>query len=154
MASVREELASLEEERSQLRERLQAHTEEAAPQAAEAAQAAKRFIETWSSVGELLEQATPEERRTILQHYIEVVEIRFSDAGVAGDDAGRCDINGKVGTYALRLFPEIRPLDVAPPRSENRTPASGGNQGSVLTEESIVYQSDSKAPRQGLEPWT
>jgi site-specific DNA recombinase len=161
MASVREELASLEEERSQLRERLQAHTEEAAPQAAEAAQAAKRFIETWSSVGELLEQATPEERRIILQHDIEVVEIRFSDAGGAdeggggaGDDAGRRDINGKVGTYALRLFRKSGRWMPLPQEAKKGTPASSGDQGSVLTEESIVCQSDSKAPRQGLEPWT
>jgi site-specific DNA recombinase len=142
IASVRDELARLDEERSQLRERLQAHTEQAAPQAAEAAYAAKRFIETWSTVGELLEQATPEERRTILQHYVEVVEIRFNDS------------NGKMGSYALRLFPEVRPLDAPPSRNGNGAPVSGADGDPVLTEEANLCQFDSKAPRQGLEPWT
>jgi hypothetical protein len=124
-----------------LQERLQAHTEQAAPRTAEVAQIATRFIETWSSVGELLEQATEEERRTILQHYIEVVEISFDDA------------DGKIGKYAIRLFPEVRPLDIPPSRNRNRTPIDGGNEGSVLTGSRIVCQSELKAPRQGLEPF-
>jgi hypothetical protein len=60
----------------QLPARLQAHTEQTAPAAA-AADATKTFIDTWNSVGELLEQATAEVRRSILQHYVEVVEINL-----------------------------------------------------------------------------
>ena len=131
-------MAKLEEERRQLRERQEAHAEQTAPKAAAAADAAKRFIDTWSSVGELLEQATPEERRIILQHYIEVVEISFDDP------------DGKIGKYALRLFPEVRPLDTPPPRNTNGTPIVG----SVLTESRILCQIDRKAPRVGLEPTT
>jgi hypothetical protein len=105
------------------------------PQTAKSAEVASRFIETWSSVGELLEQATDEERRTILQHYIEVIEIRFDDA------------DGKMGKYKIRLFPEVRPLDPPPSRNENGTPSDSGKEGSVLTENRIVCQSERKAPR-------
>jgi site-specific DNA recombinase len=137
VGSVKDELAKLEEEKRQLRARLEAHAEQTAPAIA-AANAAKTFIDTWSSVGELLEQATPAERRTILQHYVEVVEISFDDP------------SGKLGRYALRLFPEVRPLDATPSRNENGTPVGG----SVLTGDRTVCQYDQKAPRQGLEPWT
>jgi hypothetical protein len=63
-------------EKRQLPARLQAHAEQTAPAAA-AADATKTFIDTWNSVGELLEQATAEVRRSILQHYVEVVEINL-----------------------------------------------------------------------------
>jgi hypothetical protein len=101
-------------ERSQARD----HAEQAAPKTA-----AKRFIDAWSSIGELLEQASPEEQRVIPQHYIEVVEITFDDPV------------GKTGKYVLRLFPEVRPLDATPSRNENGTPIPGGDGGSVLTED-------------------
>jgi ElaB/YqjD/DUF883 family membrane-anchored ribosome-binding protein len=135
VASVQDELAKLEEERSQLQDRLQVHVEQSAPKAAGAAEAAEQFIRTWTSVGELLEQATPDERRVILQHYVEVVEITFDDP------------DGKMGKYALRLFPEVRPLDIPPSGNRNGTPKGG----SVLTEDRIVCQSDKKAPRVGPE---
>jgi hypothetical protein len=35
----------------------------------------------------------------ILQHYIEVIELQPADS------------NGKTGTYALKLFPEVSPPD-------------------------------------------
>ena len=138
VASVKDELVKLEGEKRQLRDRLRAHAEQAAPKTAAAAAAAKRFIDTWSSMGELLEQATPEEQRTILKHYIEVVEITFDDP------------DGKMGKYALRLFPEVRPLDSTPSRNGNGTPIPGGDGGPVLTEDRIVCQSEQKAPRLGL----
>jgi hypothetical protein len=43
----------------------------------------------------------------ILQHYIEVIQIEFDDA------------DGKTGKYALRLFPEVRPLDSRPLKKKN-----------------------------------
>ena len=128
--SVKDELTTLEAEKRQLRDRLDARAEQAAPKTTEAAGAAKRFIDTWSSVGELLKQATPEEQQTILRHYIEVVEISFDDP------------DGKMGKYAMRLFPEVRPLDTLPHRNGNGTPKGG----SVLTEDRIVCQLDQKAP--------
>jgi len=45
----------------------------------------------------LIEAATDDERRVLLQHYIEVIELRSTDP------------KGRTGTYALRLFPEVRP---------------------------------------------
>ncbi len=135
--SVREELIKLEEEKRQLRDRLQAHAEQTAPKTAMMA-TGKTFIDTWSSVGESLEQATPEEQRTILQHYIEVVEITFDDPA------------GKMGKYALRLFPEVCPADQNPSRNGNGTPI----RGSALTENANLCLVDEKAPRVGLEPTT
>ena len=58
---------------------------------------ARAFLETWQDIGELLESATPEERMQILQHYIEVVEL------------GLIDPQTRTGSYAMRLFPEVRP---------------------------------------------
>ncbi len=58
---------------------------------------ARSFLDTWQDVGELLDAATTEERLQILQHYIEVVEI------------GLIDPLTRTGTYAMRLFPEVRP---------------------------------------------
>ena len=105
------------------RDRLRAHAEQAEPKTAAAA-AAKRFIDTWNSMRGV------EERRTILKHYIEVVEISFDDPA------------GKIGKYALRLFPEVRPSDLSPSKNGNGTPIGG----SVLTEDRIVCQSEQKAP--------
>jgi hypothetical protein len=58
---------------------------------------ARAFLETWQDIGELLDSATPEERLQILQHYIEVVEL------------GLIDPKTRTGSYAMRLFPEVRP---------------------------------------------
>ena len=110
ISSVQEELAKLEAERRHLRDRLHAHAEQVAPRMATAAAAAKKFIDTWGSVGELFEHATPGERRMILQHYIEVIQIEFDDA------------DGKTGKYALRLFPEVRPLDSPPLAKRTKNP--------------------------------
>ncbi|MFO1003804.1 MAG: hypothetical protein U0936_26030 [Planctomycetaceae bacterium] len=41
--------------------------------------------------------ATPEERLELLRHYVEVIELHSDDP------------KGKTGTYAMRLFPEVRP---------------------------------------------
>jgi hypothetical protein len=93
VASVQDELAKLEGERSQLQDRLRVHVEQSAPKAAGAAEAAQQFVRAGISVGELLEQATPDERRVILQHYVEVVAITFDDPG------------GRIGKYTPVCFP-------------------------------------------------
>ena len=142
LASVQEELVKLEAERAQLREQLQRLTQQEAPLSAATA-AARQFIQTWEDVGHLLQQATLDEQRTILQHYVEVVEVRISDP------------KAKSGSYSLKLFPEVRPLD--PPeggRNEHGTGAGEANSDPLLTEGALVRQSDEIAPRQGLEPWT
>jgi hypothetical protein len=58
---------------------------------------ARLFLESWRNIGKLLDSATPDERMQILQHYIEVVEL------------GPIDPDTRTGTYAMRLFPEVRP---------------------------------------------
>ncbi|MDD4787408.1 MAG: recombinase family protein [Pirellulales bacterium] len=65
LASVQEEMAALEEERSLLRDQLQRLAQQKAP-AAEKTIAASKFVESWAGVGDLLRQATPDEQRTIL----------------------------------------------------------------------------------------
>ena len=55
---------------------------------------AKKFIENWGALGELLQQATGDERRTVLEQFVEVIQM------IPNHD------DPKKGTYALRLFPE------------------------------------------------
>ena len=104
--------------------------------------AAQEFAKTWQSVGELLRQATPDEQRIILQHYIEAVESKFDDQ------------EGKMGRYVLKLFPEVQPLDQTPPENRNGPSTGGGGEGQLLTDLGSVRQSDQRAPRVGLEPTT
>jgi hypothetical protein len=97
IAEVKDELRRLGEEREQLQEQLQEQLEELASRSApldRLAEEARKFIETWPGVADLLARATPEEVRVILQHYVEVIELRPSSPG------------GRAGVYALRLFPE------------------------------------------------
>ena len=96
LASVRAELERLEEEEGQIKSRLAGIARQQAP-VERVNDDARSFLETWQDIGELLGAATPEKRMQILQHYIEVVEI------------GRIDAETRTGTYAMRLFPEVRP---------------------------------------------
>lgn len=57
----------------------------------------KKFIETWPGIGDLLEQATPDEKRVIMEQHVEVVELTQATS------------DGKSGTYVMRLFPEAMP---------------------------------------------
>lgn len=141
LVSVQEEIKKLEVERGQLRERLVQLANQEAPLAASVLMAQK-FAKTWQSVGELLRQATPDEQRIILQHYIEAVELKFDDQ------------EGKVGRYVLKLFPEVQPLDQPPPENRNGPSTGGGGEGQLLTDLGSVRQSDKRAPRLGLEPRT
>jgi len=65
--SVGEELAAREAERKQLREQLGQRTEKRSP-VNKVAEAGRRFLDTWKNVGEMLREATPEERGVILRH--------------------------------------------------------------------------------------
>lgn len=60
---------------------------------------ARSFLETWQDqdIGELLRSATPGERMQILQHDIELIELGFIDPET------------RAGSYAMRLFPVVRP---------------------------------------------
>lgn len=108
-------------------------------------------------MGELFQQATPEERYLILQHFVEMIELKSSRE------------NEKAGTYALRLFSEIRqpfdednrddpptgqPASPNPPKTPNGVATRGGNDPDLLTENGQVRMTVQKAPRLGLEPRT
>ncbi len=112
---------------------------------------AKAFIQTWQDVGELLDAATHEERLLILRHYVEVIELHPSGP------------KSRSGTYALRLFPEVRP-DRGFDWGEEE-PFTGPNDGNpclantngddtqeggdpaLLTDSDLVRVNEQKAPR-------
>lgn len=96
LASVQAELERLESEESQLKRSLADIATRQEP-VERVSDDARSFLETWVDIGELLEAATPEERMQILQHYIEVVEL------------GLIEPETRTGSYAMRLFPEVRP---------------------------------------------
>jgi len=96
LASVQSELERLEAEEGHVKNILSDIAKRQAP-VERVGEDAKAFLDTWHDIGELLESATPEEQLQILQHYIEVIEL------------GAIDQNSKTGTYAMRLFPEVRP---------------------------------------------
>lgn len=96
LTSVQAELERLESEESQLKRSLTDIATRQEP-VERVSDDARSFLETWQDIGELLEAATPEERLQILQHYIEVVEL------------GPVDPETRTGSYAMRLFPEVRP---------------------------------------------
>jgi site-specific DNA recombinase len=96
LASVQSELERLEDEEGQMKKNIADIAKRQAP-VERVSEDAQSFLETWQDIGELLVTATPEERMQILQHYIEVVEI------------GVIDRETRTGSYAMRLFPEVRP---------------------------------------------
>ena len=156
LASVQAELERLEAEEDQLKRTLADIVTRQAP-VERVSDDARAFLETWQDVGELLEAATPEERLQILQHYIEVVEL------------GPIDAETRTGTYAMRLFPEVRPdrgfdfgwdRDRGPddgtpgPETCNGDATQRGGVPALLTEDGLVRTTVQKAPRLGLEPRT
>jgi site-specific DNA recombinase len=92
--AVSDELDRLGTEREGLEERLKTLEGQSAPRA-NFAGTARQFIEGWGNLAELLAKAKPEEQRAILQHYVEVVELRSVNPAKKG------------GSYALRLFPGV-----------------------------------------------
>jgi site-specific DNA recombinase len=150
IASVQGELGRLEKEERELRRQLQEIAKRQEPMQ-RISEDAKAFIKTWEDVGELLDAATHEERPLILSHYIEVIELNATDP------------KGKTGTYAMRLFPEVRPdrgfdwLEDEPPvgpnygsrcpQNTNGVDAPGGTDSVVLTDTRLVRVIDEKAPR-------
>lgn len=155
--SVQTELTRLEREDKELGRRLMEISKRQEPMQ-RISDDAKAFIRTWADVGELLDAATHEERLLILRHYVEVIELHSDDP------------KGKTGTYAMRLFPEVRPdrgfglsqddpdspTDDGNPWAENTngvdTPE--GTDSVVLTDSRLVRVNDEKAPPLGLEPRT
>jgi len=107
---------------------------------------ARQFIEQWSDIGQLLDEASLVEQRIILQHLVEVVELRMVDR------------DKKRGTDVLKLFPEIGPLlDVERESTVDRSSSllvlktkkaglPSRKTDRVLTENGLVRQLGEKAP--------
>lgn len=131
--SIREELARLELEKRDLQTRLDGLQQQKTPWDQMMA-LAKRFIENWSGLGELLQHATGDEQRAILEQYVEVIQLR-----PMGND-------GKSGTYVLRLFPEATPKGDGAGGAPVM-PGENGNGDPVLTESPLVREVSEKAPR-------
>jgi hypothetical protein len=155
--SVRDELRRLEREEKELRRQLVEIAKRQEPMT-RISEDAKAFIRTWQDVGEILDAATHEERLLILRHYVEVIELHSTDP------------KGTTGTYAIRLFPEVRPdrgFDLgnsdpsSGPDDESPCPEMTNGDGSLvgddpalLTDSRLVRVIDEKAPRIGLETAT
>ena len=93
LATVRDEMEKLSGEKAQLQMRIEDLSERSRP--AEAlSNAGKKFVESWGTIGELLEDADPAEQRQILRQYINRVELRSEGK------------RAKVGTYRLWLYPD------------------------------------------------
>jgi site-specific DNA recombinase len=149
LPSVQTELSRLEDEERRIRKELSLVEKRQEPMT-RISEDAKAFIRTWEDVGELLDNATQDERLLILRHYVEVIELHCTDA------------KGKSGTYAMRLFPEVRPdrgfglgeepADFGPddgspcPETTNGV-VPGEDDSDVLTDSRLVRVIDQKAPR-------
>lgn len=138
IASVGDELKELEGERDKLQSDIKAMSEQESP-LQRLSGAAREFIENWKDIGELLAEAEPDEKRCVLHHFIQSLELKFADA------------QEKRAEYFLALFPEVGPVRMEVPKN-NETAPDHGNGLDVLTPEAFFCQVGEKAPRQGLEP--
>ena len=140
--SIRDELSQLESEKRDLESKLRELQQRKTP-LDQVTALAKTFIENWQGLGDLLSDTTGDERRALLEQYVEVIQLTPASEG------------SKKGTYAMRLFPEAVPVQ----RTKNGAGQKkfthfGTSDNSVLTESSLVREVSEKAPRLGLEPRT
>ena len=142
LAAVADELNRLEEEKNRLRNELDALQNLRAPMSAEE-EKARILIDGWRGIPELLEDATLEERRVVLQHAIQAIELRAAE-----------NSDGKKGTYALSIFPEFGTPGISISATEPTDPPKGGTETDLLTANTLVREVEEKAPRVGLEPTT
>lgn len=142
IAAVSDELRRLEQEREDLRTEAKTLAKQRA-KASGVGEKADAFLDNWRNVAQLFEHATPEEQRALIRLYVEVIEIRATDA------------KGKQGTYSLVLFPEAVGNRVDPAaenaRHNDHDPAEAGP---LLRDEALVLSRPQKAPPAGLEPAT
>ncbi len=149
LVSVQDELERLESEAKELKQQLKDLSQQQAP-VERITDQARKFVETWEDIGELIDEATAEECKELLQHYIEVIELHSTDP------------KGRTGTYALRLFPEVRPdrdftWNQADPSEFLPKPTLSTKNGddapqdaiAVLTSDDVLFErSSGKLPRQ------
>jgi site-specific DNA recombinase len=137
LASVPKELRNLEAQAKSLTKVIQDLCSRQQP-IQRISEQAKKFLETWRDVGQVLDEASPDEKRLIIQHFVEVVELTATSP------------KGDTGTYALKLFPEANP-GLADVNKQNGNEPEQPEICSVLTEDSSVLQLVEKAPPVGLE---
>ena len=140
LTSIKGELQELEQERETLKSEIKEMTEQESP-LKRVSDAAREFIENWRDIGEILEEAAPDEKRCILHHFIQSITLKFVDA------------KEKRAEYSLALFPEVGPPDSGRPNA-NGTDPKNGDGPDVLTADSKLRQNGEKAPPLGLEPRT
>ena len=138
--SIRDEMTRLESEKRDLETKLGQLQETKSP-LDEVTSIAKTFIQNWQGLGDLFPEITPDERRTLLEQYVDVIQLSATD-----DDP-------KKGTYSMRLFPEAVPVRKARIHS-NLTSQNENSDDPVLTESSLVREVGELAPPIGLEPMT
>ncbi len=134
LGGIKDEFSQLENEKSELETRVLELQTQKLPLGAVTAQA-RGFVEEWKGLGDILENATPDEKAGILKHYVEVVELQQATAE-----------GGKSGQYGLRLFPEAAALEMPTGNQPKRANGDG-----VLTEPPLVREVDEKAPPARLE---
>ncbi len=130
--SIRDEMNRLESEKRDLETKLDELQLQKTPLNRVTA-LAKTFIENWQGFGELLQDITGDERRTLLEQYVELIQLSPSSE------------DPKMGTYVMRLFPEVVPVRGAR-RTIPRNDAHGTGDDPVLTESSLVREVGEKAP--------
>jgi site-specific DNA recombinase len=134
LESIRDELARLEHEKRERQDRLEELQEQKTP-LDQVMALAKKFIENWPGVGDLLKEATGEEQRIIIEQHVEVIQ-RTPTAP-----------DGKSGTYVLRLFPEATP-DRDTGNGALPVQRESANGDPVLTESPPVREVSEKAPQE------
>lgn len=138
LTSVESELKDLEQERETLKSQIKEMTEQESP-LKRVSDAAREFIENWRDIGEILEEAEPDEKRCILHHFIQSLQLKFVDA------------QEKRAEYSLSLFPEVGPPNSEGPNAKGTAPKNGSGPD-VLTPDAKLRQNGEKAPPVGLEP--
>lgn len=119
LAIVQEGLQASETERQTLKARL-AQLQDSSRYLRGMSDKSKRLMENWRHVGDVLKQATPNNQRAVVQHYIDEIKL----------DAG--DAKGTTGTYEIKFSRRSLLAEAAPVAEEwsSQTPIpSARNRG-------------------------
>ena len=131
--SIQDEMTRLESEQQDLESKLEELRYQQTP-LDQVTAVARKFIENWDGLGELLQQATGDERRVLLEQFVEVIQLIPTH-----DDP-------KKGIYALRLFPEAVQVRTAK-NGKVQPETQGSGDDPVLIGSPPVRQVGEKAPR-------
>ncbi|HBJ37531.1 MAG TPA: hypothetical protein DDZ51_22805 [Planctomycetaceae bacterium] len=132
--SVQGKLVDLEDERKNLGNRLESLIEQRSPhQRLESA--SREFTDSWTVIGDLLDDAEDQEKKAILNCVVESIELNFLDA------------TDKRAEYRMRVFPEFRPGSSDQKSRDSDLPKLGY----PLTTDAKLRQVGEKAPRTNPE---